>query len=954
MHIIFLVDATGSMGAYCQSVGSTAQQMFAVLDVLFEGSANVDIVTYEDYCDGERVIRTTPQGASQDELISFASGLKAGGGGDTPEAVKTGLNHIVGLLTQYNESDSGASGRTIIIHYTDAPPHHAACGSSAANIKAEQKALNGKVPGFDWVNICVALQGLSVQVVTFIPGGKLQHVSQFMSMLGAVVILPATSPTSITEHTMGFLLQIMGQPFRPLSCLRHQLPGLSDETCDKFKAALDKSLDKEDHVFQPHPSFVKDLRLLISQFEKSEAFQDCVYNALKSLLVPDKVLALTYNNILGLLWRVVCRRREDPRTQPMCDALSSCVQAMQGEDQSKLRAWVDESYNQLDEILEIIAAVSEPLLEVVLALDVNADDMPTKEELRSILHAPTPGVLKKVQSLLARLFVVTTGVLPVRDENIPMYLPLAMNDKDLLGALSHLISPGLLLSLRPTAMIAILAYLSNNPVLRPRAERFLTAWRGKWIPAVEKAEEYPEILNAEFVRLVVRVPEFLTEQEHSLYSHLNLINRVRRAATYRLHVKIGFTPSMEKLTPDKKMLCSSCGHRRSFTLMKDGICGLCLCNPEAAKEAAEPKCDEDCSHMVECRTCQALYAVVRIQDMNVEPKCHYCRNKETAPVVECVSCSNKYCSPTELHAGQTFVCSLCAKSPEEALPPREVRLVDLMAKNEDLLCCLGLLPAARALVFVRMGLFKLWTKHADTLAAGPNFAVEHLCWERKAVKEVPALIQVLRDAVHHGRLAETCSLCFEGKALPALQSACGLCSNLTCAACLKHWYGQLAPGRLYVPSEGLCPFCKQTPKAQTLRTFNRAACRLQGRKALDLRADMYYGWCQSCFKVKEFAPRECAQEAPAVGNFECEGCHLERLAATTSMGEALAAAAKQCPGCQSPSVKISGCNHITCPVCSIHWCWQCINQFASDDIYNHMEEAHGNIGLGGDGDFDND
>ena len=42
-------------------------------------------------------------------------------------------------------------------------------------------------------------------------------------------------------------------------------------------------------------------------------------------------------------------------------------------------------------------------------------------------------------------------------------------------------------------------------------------------------EDYPEILNAEFIRLVQRVPEFLTDSERELYERLNGILRVRRA-----------------------------------------------------------------------------------------------------------------------------------------------------------------------------------------------------------------------------------------------------------------------------------------------------------------------------------------------------------------------------------------------------------------------------------------
>jgi len=156
--------------------------------------------------------------------------------------------------------------------------------------------------------------------------------------------------------------------------------------------------------------------------------------------------------------------------------------------------------------------------------------------------------------------------------------------------------------------------------------------------------------------------------------------------------------------------------------------------------------------------------------------------------------------------------------------------------------------------------------------------------------------------------------------------------------------------RVYVPSEGLCAFCKRTPKAKTLRPFNRLACRLAGRKTLELRADMYYGWCRTCFQIAEAAPRACAAEMPVLRDFECEPCKTKRIFQSE---ESIAKLSKACPKCKAPTVKISGCNHITCP-CDAHWCWQCGDEFDESEIYDHMQSVHGTIGLDGNDDFSDD
>ncbi|CAL2033780.1 unnamed protein product [Caenorhabditis brenneri] len=53
---------------------------------------------------------------------------------------------------------------------------------------------------------------------------------------------------------------------------------------------------------------------------------------------------------------------------------------------------------------------------------------------------------------------------------------------------------------------------------------------------------------------------------------------------------------------------------------------------------------------------------------------------------------------------------------------------------------------------------------------------------------------------------------------------------------------------------------------------------------------------------------------------------------------------KKCPGCNVPLEKDVGCNHIECK-CGLHFCWLCLEPSTPGDIYAHMNEVHGNIGL---------
>mmetsp|Transcript_28694 Transcript_28694/g.95261 ORF Transcript_28694/g.95261 Transcript_28694/m.95261 type:complete len:964 (+) Transcript_28694:65-2956(+) len=953
VHITVVVDTTGSMGTFCTATGLMLQQLFVMLDVLFQGTAQVDLVAYEDYCDGERLLRSCA--GTRAELQEFAGKLKAGGGGDCPEAAKTALNHVAEKLREKNSKLASASHRNIVVHYTDAPPHHGDPGQGKSNNLQERKALGGKTPGFDFVEICKAFKAFGTQVITFMPPGTGTDYHWFWALLGECVVLPNTEPNTITKFTMGVLLQLMGQEFEEVNLSKFKRPSDLSTLKDEMQN-IHKVMVVTPSTLEPHPALQKDLMCLIENFKESTPFQDLVFDALKELFVPEKILAMTYNSVLGALWRLVCKQREDPRLQPLCDALGSCCQTLTGDSQVQLRAWVDESYNQLEEIKALVGDVPEPLSEGILVLDVKGDDMPTKEEMRSLIHSPIPGVLCKVQGLLTRLLVVKRGELPVRSEDeAPMYVPLGLKDKDLFSVISHLLTPGLMLSVRPAAMMAILAHCSGNVVLQGRAKNFLEAWKGKWIPPEEKAEDYPEILNSEFVRLVVRVPEFLTDEERTLYQRLHHITRVRRAANLRLHVCLGFTPKMQDLHADTKLHCSICKENRSFTLMVDGQCGKCLDDP--ALGLAHPEKDKDRSHLVECRTCNVLYAVVCTEDLNIQPKCHYCRNNEPAAVVACVSCGNRFCAPTAASRVEGFVCAPCTLNKEKGTQIMEIELSQLLEQNPTLMACLGFKESSRKLLFDRIGLFKLWMGHKDEFSTVAETQPEALVWAGKPVRNVVAVIAELTEGLK-GRLADTCNLCFEEKPLRALQSACGRCKNLACASCLGRWYGQLRPGRLYVPSEGLCAFCKCTPKAATLRAFNRTVLRLTGRRTLELDAGMYYGWCRTCFKIKPAVPRDCARETPELEHFECGECVEARVLAAARTEEereqAMKDNTKECPGCKAPTVKLSGCNHITCTQCPVHWCWQCGEKFLEGEIYDHMQDEHGTIGLDDDLDFDSD
>ncbi|ESP04724.1 hypothetical protein LOTGIDRAFT_170560 [Lottia gigantea] len=53
---------------------------------------------------------------------------------------------------------------------------------------------------------------------------------------------------------------------------------------------------------------------------------------------------------------------------------------------------------------------------------------------------------------------------------------------------------------------------------------------------------------------------------------------------------------------------------------------------------------------------------------------------------------------------------------------------------------------------------------------------------------------------------------------------------------------------------------------------------------------------------------------------------------------------KRCPKCSTPIEKKSGCNHMTCSGCKIHFCWLCCQAFTTtSSVYGHLNAQHGGI-----------
>merc|ERR1711904_639787 len=58
---------------------------------------------------------------------------------------------------------------------------------------------------------------------------------------------------------------------------------------------------------------------------------------------------------------------------------------------------------------------------------------------------------------------------------------------------------------------------------------------------------------------------------------------------------------------------------------------------------------------------------------------------------------------------------------------------------------------------------------------------------------------------------------------------------------------------------------------------------------------------------------------------------------------------KRCPKCNQAIEKVSGCNHMVCATCGVHFCWRCLEQISGYDHFNRVGAQCGLFEVGGGG-----
>ncbi|KAF2756692.1 hypothetical protein EJ05DRAFT_532530 [Pseudovirgaria hyperparasitica] len=774
--------------------------------------------------------------------------------------------------------------------------------------------------------------------------------------------------------------------------------GLFDkQTCAENTAEVDFTSD----VLKKHlPKKDQAVLDFAKRYTQDSVYKDIVIRELTAIIQRD-VSAISLNPVFGSLWRAVCNDRGNASRDTIITAFGAAVERLSdAEEKARMKQWLEESYDYTAEVLDAIERVPEAerfpcvLLDPTLAFtrdnDDQADDADInraitgfrRDELLEIGRSCDYRILKRLGKVLTRLtFVDSASDLPAHladasHEKVTK-LPMALADKryerKFWKVLLHLVVPGTMLAARPAALLAALSIrLGIKPLTRPAIEEMMP-WRTRW-----NNLEIPETWNVGCLGLLLDADShestedkqrvgansgLLLNEDRALFDKLVSYKMLELNLKTDLPAKITWTPDKTSMPIGKVIVCRGCKFPRSVTIMSTGgRCGLCAV-PQSGWTSAQVRGEMIASRVskddnentsaiwVECNTstCRAQYVVYNPKQLNIRPRCHYCRAQaegetDPAPWIECHKCLSRVIWPKEYRTSTLidyFTCIACTEN-RDTIIERTTTAEQLTAENGTSWLIRN---DTTHPPFPNRTLF-----HTISTTGTRDFASKitlfplptpQLVLAGKPLFNTPALLASLQSWVLRRRSeSASCSLCFTTLRKPLLRPACGRsgCTQRVCTPCLSGWYGLNGTGRIINTAALHCPFCRRAPAPKTLAKCGMGIRALAGLgSAVRDRGTWIYAWCGSCGTAKKHMERVCANGAPAeITDFKCQQCVEKRRKGMRTV------TVKKCPGCGTATAKTYGCDHMACPVrmCGAHWCWHCGEAPEDGNIYGHMSQCH--------------
>ncbi|KAI0133805.1 hypothetical protein BJ170DRAFT_175738 [Xylariales sp. AK1849] len=393
--LLILTDATFSMGSYLQALNQSLPKIISV-STLTGAFTRIGVLAYRDYCAGELTEWSGWYGRdgdiSQELLMGFTRRLTADHGGDWPEATKTGLARAYSVMR--------AGAHTLILLYTDAPPHMP--WNMQANRLKERANLRSGAFGTsselfaDWVSATRTLrsgseQGKKAQVFSIVKSHLVDTLSPYVYMAhgtgGSCFGLHDESPNTISNLTMSVLLAWMSvnKPglTKPTPCLATHvsykntsgiinLQSEDDPAAASYFLQIDTKAMEEIVRDNMKKTKIDDSGIGASitpravpvldfakRYLEDEGYRAIVVEQLHKIIQED-VSSIAINPVFGGLWRAVCNDRNNDARDGLIQKFGASIEKTTTSDEKeRMKTWLAESYNYAAEIASTIEEVTE-------------------------------------------------------------------------------------------------------------------------------------------------------------------------------------------------------------------------------------------------------------------------------------------------------------------------------------------------------------------------------------------------------------------------------------------------------------------------------------------------------------------------------------------------------------------------------------------------------------------
>lgn len=992
--ILFLIDTTGSMETYIKSLKPSILQLSYLIKLLGTDT-KIALLGYKDQSDQYPIIWSKWLDPCNPELNNFINHLDPiGGSNDFCESSKLAINIAI--------EECANTEQALVIHYTDAPPHSKSfyfgsysqrCGN---DVKEKNTLINLGYP-YDWIELCNKVHEKNLSIVTICSKNTIYNIDTnivmaYYALLGQVLYLENPSVHDITHTTIDIILS----QFKGSIITSHRSFELKKTFKNENELGEKNAIPQlESYEYYPKHKVFENFPTtgqLIKKFQEnaerltkmengvginrtvSQPYRDLVYETLNNVMnTKEGMISLTYNPIFGSLWRIVSAfARIDERSVELSNKLSREMGKLDTQQLAVVKEWLEESYNREEEVHEMIKSVSVTNDSKVFIIDMK--EPVTKRQLMDVMRGTADNnSTGKVIRFLSTVQVLSFKDIPTYKKEKMHYIPVELSSNKVMAIISHLIAPGIIMSIRPAAIISILTCLALEPSseLYTHAAKYLEKECDSWID-IQKPE-LADNYSMSFINIINQLrskdifPGFLSERENKFYDNLTTLIKITRNLNKYITVQKPYsTKNKQRQQYDHVIECKDCKKMRSFTVMHtDTQCGPCyLVKDTSTVPIVErmksfnatyddtikdlqslPTQLSDKTNLFTCESCKRYYSVINPFKLNVKPKCHFCRAGQMDRVFnissKCVCCSNEFIDEAGILSRFDSKCGQCTFS-NESFEDVKITIRDLFKKSPGLLELFGISKRSTEYLESNKTLYKACTSSPPAVYfTGVNDRDDPddpYFWSN-AYYNQQLILQILKDEINEGSTEAECLLCYNTFPLKSLKLACGNCTHQLCESCAKGWYSQNSPGNVVLETYSRCPFCKQMPKFDVIKNYNRILCQFNNRKH-KFDNTCYEAWCLTCGIISEFAAKECANDVPNLDSqFKCSVCKMKDDRLDPSEFQ------KECPGCGVMCFKSGGCNHMTCIVdgCKTHWCWKCRwkSTPGSVGIYEHLRKEHG-------------